>query len=106
MIDINTYQSTAMSFRLPTANKTYALLNLAGEAGEVCSLVAKFIRDGDQYPEDFKKSLEKELGDVMWMVAAIASDHGLNLSSICETNIKKLTERKARNTITGSGDNR
>lgn len=103
---MNDYQTQAMSFRLPTANKTYALLNLAAEAGEVCSLVAKFIRDGDQYPEEFKKNLEKELGDVMWMVAAIASDHNLSLSSICETNITKLTERKARNTIGGSGDNR
>jgi NTP pyrophosphatase (non-canonical NTP hydrolase) len=103
---MNEYQTEAMSFRLPSANKTYAFLNLAAEAGEVCSLVAKFIRDGDQYPEDFKKSLEKELGDVMWMVSAIAADHNLSLSSICETNITKLTERKARNTINGSGDNR
>lgn len=103
---MNEYQIEAMSFRLPTANKTYALLNLAAEAGEVCSLVAKFIRDGDQYPEEFRKNLVKELGDVMWMVAAIASDHKLDLSSICETNLAKLQDRKDRNMIAGSGDNR
>ena len=31
MIDVDDYQTKAMKFRLPTANATYALLNLAGE---------------------------------------------------------------------------
>ena len=105
-MQIDDYQKWAMTYRLPTANATYALLNLAGEAGEVLSLAAKFIRDGDMYPENFKESLKKELGDVMWMVAAIANDNGLLMSEICQLNLDKLDSRKQRNVIAGSGDNR
>lgn len=106
MKNVDEYQQQAMSYRLKTANHTYALLNLAGEAGEVLSLAAKFIRDGSMYPEEFKAKLSKELGDVMWMVAAIANDNGLMLSEICQENIDKLEDRKQRNVIKGNGDNR
>jgi len=106
MNHIDTYQEQAMQYRLKTANATYALLNLAGEVGEVLSLAAKFIRDGHMFPEQFKEHLSKELGDVMWMVAAIANDNGLKLSEVCQENIDKLEDRKQRNVIMGSGDNR
>jgi len=55
-MELNEYQKQAMAYRLPTANNTYALLNLAGEAGEVLSLAAKFIRDGHMFPEQFKEA--------------------------------------------------
>lgn len=106
MIDVNDYQFKALTYRMPTANSTYALLNLAGEAGEVLSLSAKFIRDGDMYPEDYRSAMKKELGDVMWMVAAVAKDNGLLLSDICRANLDKLESRKQRNVISGSGDDR
>lgn len=106
MIDIDDYQIKAMKFRMPTANTTYALLNLAAEAGEVLSLAAKYIRDADMYPEDYKKNMKKELGDVMWMVAAVAKDHGLMMSDLCRGNLDKLQSRQDRNVINGSGDNR
>ena len=106
MIDVDDYQVKAMKFRLPSANGTYALLNLAGEAGEALSLAAKFIRDGDQYPEDYRKSMKKELGDIMWMVSAVAKDHGLLMSDICQGNLDKLQSRQDRNVINGSGDER
>lgn len=105
-MEINDYQNSAMTYRMKTANATYALLNLAGEAGEVLSLAAKFIRDGHMFPEQFKEALCKELGDVMWMVAAIANDNNLKLSDVCQMNLDKLEDRKQRNVITGSGDNR
>lgn len=105
-MEINDYQNNAMMYRMKTANATYALLNLAGEAGEVLSLAAKFIRDGHMFPEQFKEALCKELGDVMWMVAAIANDNNLKLSDVCQMNLDKLEDRKQRNVITGSGDNR
>lgn len=105
-MEINDYQNNAMTYRMKTANATYALLNLAGEAGEVLSLAAKFIRDGHMFPEQFKEALCKELGDVMWMVAAIANDNNLKLSDVCQMNLDKLEDRKQRNVITGSGDNR
>jgi NTP pyrophosphatase (non-canonical NTP hydrolase) len=104
-MNVDFYQSRAMSYRLDTANEIYALLNLGGEIGEVMSLVAKFIRDGGDM-EEYKKNMSKELGDIMWMVAAVAKDHNLSLSDICTQNLDKLESRKIRAVIQGSGDNR
>ena len=103
---IDEYQERAMSFRLPSANALYAFLNLAAGAGEVCSLVAKQIRDSNMSTDEYTSNLTKELGDVMWMVAAIASDHNLLMSDICNKNINKLEARVQRGSISGSGDNR
>jgi NTP pyrophosphatase (non-canonical NTP hydrolase) len=50
--------------------------------------------------------LQKELGDVMWMVAEICSVYGFALEEILENNIAKLEDRKNRNVIVGEGDNR
>lgn len=99
------YQFKCELTRLKTASDLYCFLNLAGEVGEVLSLEAKLIRDGSNM-ETYRQSLKKELGDVLWHVAMIAKDHGFLLSEIAETNIDKLTSRKARNTITGNGDDR
>lgn len=104
-MNLNEYQHQAMFYRLPSSNYQYALLNLAGEVGEVLSLEAKFIRDGGSVA-DYLNSLEKELGDVLWHLAAIAEDNDLDLSRIAELNISKLHSRKARNQIKGSGDDR
>ena len=102
---MNSYQIQAMSFRTATADEAYALLNLAAEAGEVLGKVAKHIRDGGD-EEALRQNIKKELGDVMWMVAAVAADFDLTLSEVCAHNIEKLNSRKERNVITGSGDNR
>jgi NTP pyrophosphatase (non-canonical NTP hydrolase) len=104
-MNIDFYQSRAMSYRLETANEIYALLNLGAEIGEVLGNVAKFIRDGGDV-EQYNKRMAKELGDVMWMVAAVAKDHNLSLSDICTQNLDKLESRKIRDVIQGSGDNR
>lgn len=98
------YQREAMSFRLPTANAHYALYNLAGEVGELFSLEAKGVRDG--YKGDFKDNVQKELGDILWHVAAIAHDYGFSLGDVAWGNIAKLSDRAKRNVIQGSGDNR
>lgn len=105
LFTLNEYQQQAMSFRLESADEYYALFNLPGEVGELMSLEAKLIRDGG----DVNKHIEnvtKELGDIMWCVAAIAHDYGLSLEKIADKNIQKLESRKARNTLTGHGDDR
>ena len=100
---LNEYQEQAMSFALPTAKTApYMLLGLSGEVGELHSLFAKFERDGKIDFEDVKK----EIGDVLWFVAGIANHFGYKLQDIADKNIAKLTDRKARLTIQGSGDNR
>lgn len=102
--DLNVYQDAALTFRTESANGDYALYNLAGEVGEILSLKAKAIRDGRKH--DFDENMKKELGDVLWHVAAVAADHGYTLSDIANGNIYKLASRAARGVIQGSGDNR
>lgn len=104
-MDLNTYQAVAMGTVLPTAlNNEYLFSGLAGEAGECCSLNAKAVRDGT--PEDYQAKLKKELGDVLWFVAVLSSHHGISLADVAEENIKKLTSRKERGVLGGSGDDR
>ena len=99
------YQIKAMSFRLKSADDIYAMMNLAGEVGELLSLEAKGRRDGYNLA-DYKENLKKELGDILWCVAAIAEDNCIDLEEIAIENIVKLESRKARNKIQGNGDNR
>jgi NTP pyrophosphatase (non-canonical NTP hydrolase) len=101
---LNEYQDDAMSVRLGSANEEYAFLGLAGEVGEIYSLRAKAVRDG--YLVGYNENMKKELGDVLWFVAAIAADNGYTLEDIARANIDKLFSRKERGTLQGSGDNR
>lgn len=103
-MNFSQYQAQAMSFRKLSADATYALLNLPGEVGELLSLEAKARRDGPK--EDFLVQAKKELGDIMWCLAAVAEDFGFDLEDIAQTNIDKLTGRKERGTLDGSGDDR
>ena len=105
MKNIDLYQEQAMKLRLPTADREYALLNLAGEAGEVVGKAAKHRRDGGDV-EQYNLAIKKELGDVMWQAAAVAADHGFTLSEVCQHNLDKLWSRRDNNTLQGSGDNR
>ena len=104
-MNLDQYQRSAMTFRLPTADREYALLNLLAEAGEVAGKAAKHRRDGGDV-EEYNMHIKKELGDVLWQLAAVAKDHGFMLSQIAEHNLEKLSSRQQRNVLTGSGDTR
>ena len=104
-MNIDYFQDEAMVFRLPTADREYALMNLAAEAGEVLGKAAKHRRDGGDI-DAYNESIKKELGDVLWQAAAVAKDHGFLLSEICQHNLEKLRSRQQRNVIQGSGDTR
>lgn len=80
----------------------YPALGLAGEAGEVAEKIKKWLRDGT-FDRDL---LAKELGDVLWYIANLASDLGFSLEEIAELNLVKLRSRSERGTLQGSGDNR
>lgn len=101
---LNDYQADAMSVRLESATPLYALMGLPAEAGEVLGVEAKAIRDGKKF--DHEQNMKKELGDVLWHIAAIAIDNGFTLQDIAEANINKLFSRRDRGTLQGSGDNR
>lgn len=101
---IDDYQIEAMGLRLESADELYAKFGIVGELGELFSLLAKARRDGMKM--DHELMVKKELGDVLWFVAAIAADHGYSLSDIAASNLSKLYARKSNNTLQGSGDNR
>lgn len=106
---LNEYQEKAMT-TAQYAEKwaiIYPALKLSGEAGEVSEKVGKVLRDKDGiFTEEIKLELAKELGDVMWYIAALAKAFGYSLEEIAEMNIAKLASRKERNVISGNGDNR
>lgn len=81
--------------------------NGLGEVGEVQGKVKKLIRDaGGDITDDKVKEISKELGDILWYVAALCRELGLNMQDVAEQNIEKLLSRKERGVLTGSGDNR
>lgn len=65
-------------------------IGLAGEAGEVAELVKKGIFH--QHGLD-KRKMYKELGDVLWYVAALCTKLDFDMGDIMQANIDKLRER-------------
>jgi NTP pyrophosphatase (non-canonical NTP hydrolase) len=85
----------------------YPTLGLVGEAGEVAEHAKKAIRDdGGEVGEERRAAMGKELGDVLWYVAQLASELGLDLDEIAQANLDKLLSRQRRGVLSGSGDNR
>lgn len=85
----------------------YCLLGLAEESGEVLGKFKKILRDKHwKIDNDDAISITKELGDILWYISEVATNMGLQLEEIADTNIAKLADRKKRNVIGGSGDNR
>src|SRR3712207_4133908 len=73
------------------ANLTYPALGLCGEAGEVAEKVKKAIRDdGGVLTPERRDALAAELGDVLWYVAQVATEAGLDLDAIAADNLAKL----------------
>lgn len=82
-------------------------MGLAGEAGEIAEKIKKVLRDDNGLITNEKKQeIKKELGDVLWYVSQIATELGLSLEESASFNIEKLTSRKERGKLQGSGDDR
>ena len=89
------------------SNLTYPALGLCGEAGEAAEKVKKAIRDdGGELTPERRDALAAELGDVLWYVAQLATEAGLDLDALAEENLGKLLSRQERNVLQGSGDTR
>jgi NTP pyrophosphatase (non-canonical NTP hydrolase) len=89
------------------SNYIYPTLGLAGESGEVADKIKKIIRDkGGIISDEDRQEMKKELGDVLWYVAQIATELKIDLEDVAQTNLEKLLSRLERNKIGGSGDNR
>lgn len=119
MLQINEYQKKAHETASYPAGRIglddtnhivdylYPAMGLSEEAGEVAGKYAKAIRDnGGVIDEDRKREIVKELGDVCWFVAELATTLNVSLEDVMQKNLDKLASRKARGVIHGSGDNR
>lgn len=88
-------------------NFVYPTLGLAGETGEVAEKIKKVLRDKKGVLNEATiAELSKELGDVLWYVAALASELSISLDKIAGDNVAKLKSRKDRGQLHGGGDNR
>ncbi len=88
-------------------NLAYFALGVAGESGEVADKIKKIFRDSDGVMTDKdKQHVAKEMGDVLWYLSQLASYLGKDFSEIAQTNLDKLSDRKERGVLAGSGDNR
>lgn len=71
-------------------NLIISAAGISGEAGEVLEIVKKYVGHGHLLDID---KITKELGDVLWYVADVSAQLGIDLNDIAELNIKKLKAR-------------
>jgi len=109
----------------------YAALGLA-EAGEVQNKVKKAFRDDGvitfeehelqtdhgpmpdgymsvsfkQLPDERRAQIIKELGGVLWCIAAVCDEIGASMSDVALKNLEELCSRGERGTLQGDGDDR
>jgi len=109
-MDFDEYQKKSRETALyPNKGKNfiYPVLGLTGESGEVAEKIKKVLRDNNGViDEERREEIKKELGDVLWYLAQIATELNLSLEEIAKVNLEKLKSRKERNQLYGSGDNR
>ncbi|NBI29110.1 nucleoside triphosphate pyrophosphohydrolase family protein [Chengkuizengella marina] len=92
-MDLNEYQYKAMRTVAGLESENLLLnaaLGLCGESGEVADQLKKHIFQGHELN---KNKLKKELGDVLWYVAAGSEALRVSLEDIAKGNIAKLEKR-------------
>ena len=106
-MNLDEYQERAGQTAIYPEGLNYPILGLAGEAGELCNKYKKILRDkGGEADINDMGELAKELGDVLWYVAQIATELGTDLETVARINLMKLEDRHNRGVIGGSGDDR
>ena len=111
-MNFDLYQEEAKKTAVYPSEKgiEYCCLGLASEAGEVCQIVKKELRQGRDVgtrvqlnllatSSDFAKKMSDELGDVLWYISSLATELGLDLYTIAEGNIAKLQLRQETGTL-------
>jgi len=87
-------------------NIEYLILGLASESGEVAGVLKKYIRDGFS-KEELREKLIAECGDIFWYLARICDEVlEIDMEEVMKVNQAKLEDRKKRDVLKGSGDNR
>lgn len=81
---------------------SYLALGLTSEAGEVAGKVKKGIRDGGF---DVMATID-EIGDVFWYLTRLCDELNFDAEDVLQRNWAKVSDRKERGVIGGSGDKR
>ena len=81
----------------------YLALGLNGEAGEVAEILKKVIRGKRDLPSQ-RDALISELGDVLWYVALLADQLGVNLTDVAARNLEKLEARQVEGRLADKRD--
>ena len=112
-LDLGTYQARVAETAIYPGCGTGSAMALAylglglGEAGEVQGKIKKVIRDdGGVLTEAARINIAQEMGDLLWYVARMASEISMPLEVIAQMNLNKLSDRRERGVLGGSGDNR
>lgn len=107
---LNEYQARAWKTAIYPCkghNLIYPILGLNGEAGELAEACKKMMRDDNNHLTiERKADMIKELGDVLWYVAALCQEFSIPMEKVARMNLRKLADRQKRNKIQGSGDHR
>jgi NTP pyrophosphatase (non-canonical NTP hydrolase) len=83
----------------------YLALGLTSEAGEVAGKLKKVIRDSNNVLTDEKReAIFAEVSDVLWYMVRLTDELGYTFDDLIEYNTQKLSSRKERGTLGGSGD--
>lgn len=77
-------------------------MGLTSEAGEVAGKIKKQIRDGGV---EVIGTID-EIGDVFWYLVRLCDELGFDAEDVLQRNWAKLSDRKERGVIGGSGDKR
>lgn len=110
-MNFDDYQKEAHDFAQYGDNPMYPVLGICGEAGEIAEKTKKLIRDKGMtswsgLEQEDRKALAKEIGDCGWYLSELATCLGLSLSDVARGNLTKLSSRRDRGVLGGSGDNR
>lgn len=96
-MEFSSYQKQAKKtiqeyVKVKEANKMVPFLRLIAEAGALITELKKNLRDGDAYT-NYDNKLKEELGDVLWYISTIATQHGFSLEEIAVSNLEKIRDR-------------
>ena len=65
------------------------------------------MRDEDgEFSIDKTAEITKEIGDVLWYIAALCEELDIGMETCAILNLNKLKQRQKRGTLQGSGDDR
>lgn len=108
LVDFDGYQRTSRHTAMyPDLGKNiiFPTLGLMGEAGEVSEKIKKVWRDHAGHPtREDRQLIAKEMGDVLWYLAQLATELRISFNEIAAKNLEKTAARKRFGRIGGEGD--